>query len=219
MDIEKKRKEYNELLKNESAVFVYLDLANMFHWQEVLRWRFRVEDIMKQLFSFDSVKEIKVYYGFDNQNKEASIGFHKRIRKTGAILRSKPVKYIKKTIDEALLFKSKTLTLFDDGVRDKIKELIDMIKKEGYIIKEPKCNFDVEITMDMIDDTEKISAAVLFSGDSDLAAPLERVKLKGRKAYIVGVRNMTAKELHKVKNRYIDFGKFYSGKKTYPKDL
>jgi len=68
--------------------------------------------------------------------------------------------------------------------------------------------------MDMIDDIEKISGVILFSGDSDLAAPLERLKVKGKKIFIVGVRGMSATELHKVKDIYIDFGKFYRGKKT-----
>jgi len=34
-----------------------------------------------------------------------------------------------------------------------------------------------------------------------------------RKFYIVGVRGMTAGELHKIKDLYIDFGKFYAGTK------
>ena len=55
----------------------------------------------------------------------------------------------------------------------------------------------------------------MFSGDSDLAEPLQRLKIKGKKIYIIGVRGMTAGELHKVKDLYIDFGKFYNGKKRY----
>lgn len=71
--------------------------------------------------------------------------------------------------------------------------------------------------MEIIDDLEKVSAVLLFSGDSDLTAPLERAKLKGKKIYVVGVRGMTAGELHKVKDLYIDFGRFYDGKKNYLK--
>jgi len=56
---------------------------------------------------------------------------------------------------------------------------------------------------------------MLFSGDSDMCAPLARLKVKGKKIAIVGVRGMVAGELHKIKDKYIDFGKFYTGKKTY----
>jgi len=85
------------------------------------------------------------------------------------------------------------------------------------IIKEPKCNFDVEMAMDMIDDTEKVTAILLFSGDSDMKEPLERLKVKGKKVSIVGVRNQVARELHEIKDIYMDFGQFYSGTKTYIK--
>ena len=69
--------------------------------------------------------------------------------------------------------------------------------------------------MDMIDDVEKITAIMIFSGDSDLLEPLERLKVKGKKIGIVGVRGMVAGELHGIKDKYIDFGKFYTGKRAY----
>lgn len=202
-------------LDKETSLIVYFDLANMFHWQDHLGWKFRIEDLIEQLFSIQSVKEIKVYYGLNERDKENSEGFHKRIRKTGAILRTKPVKFIRKTVNKALFFKKSTLNLFDHQVNNKITNLINSIYKLGIIIEEPKCNFDVEMTMDMIDDLDKVTGIMLFSGDSDLLAPLERLKIKKKNIYIFGVRGMVAAELHKIKNVYIDFGKFYQGKKRY----
>jgi len=212
--LQKKYKKYIEILSKETALNAYLDLTNMFHWQDVLGWRFRIEDVVSQLLELPNVKEVKVYYGLNEKDKENSEAFHNRIKKTGAILRTKPMKFIKKDVNEALFFQRRTMTLFDGEIKKKIYELIDNLQKAGVIIEEPKCNFDVEITMDMIDDIEKISGVILFSGDSDLAAPLERLKVKGKKIFIVGVRGMSATELHKVKDIYIDFGKFYRGKKT-----
>ena len=212
--LQKKYKKYIEILSKETALNAYLDLTNMFHWQDVLGWRFRIEDVVSQLLELPNVKEVKVYYGLNEKDKENSEAFHNRIKKTGAILRTKPMKFIKKDVNEALFFQRRTMTLFDGEIKKKIYELIDNLQKAGVIIEEPKCNFDVEITMDMIDDIEKISGVILFSGDSDLAAPLERLKVKGKKIFIVGVRGMSATELHKVKDIYIDFWKFYRGKKT-----
>ena len=88
------------------------------------------------------------------------------------------MKFIPKTIQEGMFFQRKTLTLFDGGVKNKINELIDELQKSGIVIEEPKCNFDVEMTMDMLDDTDKLAAVMLFSGDSDMRAPLERLKVK-----------------------------------------
>lgn len=202
-------------LKKETALVAYLDLSNMFHWQGVLKWRFRLEDVVSELFTIPGMKEVRVYYGLDEKNLKRSKGFHKRIRKTGAILKSKPVKYIKKTVNDALLFRERTLTLFDGGMTTKINELVEEVQKAGITIEEPKCNFDVEMTMDMLDDLEKISGILLFSGDSDFHAPLERLKVKGKKVYVVGVRGQTSRELFQVCDRYINFGHFYQGRKNY----
>ena len=40
MNIEEKRKFYIATLEKETAFIAYLDLVNMFHWQEVLKWQF-----------------------------------------------------------------------------------------------------------------------------------------------------------------------------------
>jgi len=209
------REDYLEWIDQEASIFVYLDLTNMFHWQDVLGWKFRIEDLIKQLFTFSNIKEIKVYYGLNERDKENSEAFHCRIRKTGAILKNKPMKFISKDINEGLFFQRKTITLLDGNIKNKIRELIEELKKSDVIIEEPKCNFDVEISMDMMDDIEKTTAILLFSGDSDFKKPLERLKIKGKKIGVVGVRGQVAGELHNIKDKYIDFGKFYTGKKTY----
>ena len=209
------RKDYLEWINQEPSIFAYLDLTNMFHWQEVLGWRFRIEDVIKQLLGFQNVKEVKVYYGFNPEDEENSRAFHNRIKKTGVILRTKNMKFIEKDINEGLFFQRRTFTLFDGPIKNKIYELIDKLHKSGIIIREPKCNFDVEITMDMLDDAEKLTAVILFSGDSDLYASLHRLKVKTKKIGIVGVRGMVAMELHEIKDKYFDFGKFYNGKRNY----
>src|SRR3989338_2700770 len=211
------RNDYLDWINKEKAIIAYLDLTNMFHWQDVLGWKFRIEDAVGQLFTFSNIKEIKVYYGLNERDRKNSEAFHNRIRKTGAILKTKPMKFITKNINEGLFFQRRTMTLFDGLIKNKIQALIDELQKSGIIIEEPKCNFDVEMAMDMLDDAEKLTAVLLFSGDSDLLEPLERLKVKGKKIGVVGVRGGVASELHAVKDKYIDFGKFYTGKRAYIK--
>lgn len=211
------REDYIKWVNNQTAIYVYLDLTNIFHWQDVLGWKFRIEDMIEQLFTFPNIKEIKVYYGKNEKDLKNSEAFHNRIKKTGAILRAKPMKFIPKTIQEGMFFQRKTLTLFDGVVKNKINELIEELQKSGITIEEPKCNFDVEMTMDMLDDVEKMTAILLFSGDSDMCAPLERLKVKEKCIGVVGVRGKVAGELHQIKDKYIDFGKFYTGKREYIK--
>jgi len=209
------REDYLDWVSEETSVFAYLDLTNMFHWQDVLGWKFRIEDVVGQLYDFHNIKEVKVYYGQNGKDLKNSEAFHKRIKKSGAILRTKSMKFLEKNINEGMFFQRRTLTLFDGTVKEKIRELVEELHKSGIIIEEPKCNFDVEMAMDMLDDAEKATAIVLFSGDSDLFSPLERLKVKGKKIGVVGVRGKVSRELHQVKNKYMDFGKFYSGKRTY----
>lgn len=212
------RPDYLDWINQQTVIFVYLDLTNMLHWQDALGWKFRIEDVISQLFSFHNIKEIKVYYGKNERDPKNSEAFHNRIRKTGAILRTKPEKFISKSIKEEMFFQHKTLTLFDKSIKDKIQGLIEELQKAGMTaIEEPKCNFDVEIAMDILDDAEEFTSILLFSGDSDLRSPLQRLKVKGKKIGIVGVRGKVARELHEIKDKYIDFGKFYTGKRTYIK--
>lgn len=208
------REDYLKWISEETSIFAYLDLTNMFHWQDVLGWKFRIEDLVEQLFTFQNIKEIKIYYGLNDRDRKNSEAFHNRIKKTGAILKSKLMKFIPKTIKEGMFFQRKTFSFFDNSVKKKVKELIDKLYKSGIVIEEPKYNFDVEMAMDMLDDNEKFSAVLLFSGDSDMCAPLERLKIKNKKIGVVGVRGKVATELHNIKNKYIDFGKFYTGKRT-----
>jgi uncharacterized LabA/DUF88 family protein len=209
------RKDYLEWINKQTSIIAYLDLTNMFHWQNVLGWRFRVEDVIAQLFTFSNIKDIKIYYGLNPRDLKNSEAFHRRIKKTGAILRTKPMKFIPKTIEDGMFFQRKTFTLFDNKIKKKIWKLINELQRAEMLIEEPKCNFDVEMTMDILDDTEKITAILLFSGDSDMLSPLERLKVKGKKVCVVGVRGKVASELHNIKDKYIDFGKFYTGKRNY----
>ena len=171
--------------------------------------------MIKQLFSYPSIKEIKVYYGLNERESANSQAFHNRIKRTGAILRTKPMKFIVKDIDTGMFFQRRTITLLGESAKGKVQELVEHLEASGIVIEEPKCNFDVEMAMDMLDDAEKMTAALLFSGDSDLVGPLERLKVKGKRIGVCGVRNKVAGELHAVKDKYLDFGKLYTGKRTY----
>jgi hypothetical protein len=75
------REDYLKWIEKETSIFIYLDLTNMFHWQDVLGWKFRMEDIIGQLFTFSNIKEIKVYYGLNPRDRENSEAFHNRIKK------------------------------------------------------------------------------------------------------------------------------------------
>ena len=195
----------------ETSLIAFLDLANMFHWQDTLKWNFSIYYVIKQLLEIRTVKELRIYYGLNTRELQKSENFHQRLRKTGAIVISKPVKWIRKEITKDLFVKPSTLDLFDTNAHTKLDELIACLQQQGIVIEEPKCNFDVEMALDMLDNMDKISGILVFSGDSDLKEPLERFKLKEKHIYIFGVRGQVAAELWKVLTKYFDFGKWYQG--------
>jgi len=195
----------------ETSAIAFLDLTNMFHWQDTLKWNFSIYYIIEQLLNVKSIKEVRIYYGLNTRELQKSENFHQCLRKTGAIVISKPVKWIRKEITKNLFVKPSTLDLFDGNAHFKLVELINYLQKQGIVIEEPKCNFDVEMALDMLDNIDKVSGILVFSGDSDLKEPLERYKLKGKHIYVFGVRGQVAAELWKVLSDYINFGWWYQG--------
>ena len=70
------RSDYLDWVNKETSIFAYLDLTNMFHWQDVLGWRFRMEDAIGQFFTFPNIKEVKVYYGLNERRRLLCILYH-----------------------------------------------------------------------------------------------------------------------------------------------
>ncbi len=197
------------MLKKETAIMGYLDVANIIGWKKYLGWNVRTAKLVKQLREMQNMREVKVYYGTNRRKLEESEAFNRDVMKAGAILRTKPVKFIRKTVDLGMFFKKTTLGQLDMGTTTLVNSVVEAVQSSGAIIEEPKCNFDVEMTMDLMDDTERASGFMLFSGDSDFFAPLERLKLKGRRVYVVGARGAMSRELFVVADAFIDIGKLY----------
>lgn len=197
----------------ETSIIAILDLSNMFHWQETLKWQFSVYTVIKQLLDIRHMKEVRVYYGLNEHELVKSKNFHRRLRESGAILITKPVKWIKKTINKELLVKPSVLDQLNEDVHKKLDEFTKYCIEHDIRVEEPKCNFDVEMALDILDSSEKISSVLLFSGDSDLHEPLERLKLKRKRTYVFGVRNQVSRELFSSCERFVDFGKWYNGDK------
>lgn len=72
-----------------------------------------------------------------------------------------------------------------------------------FLNKIPKCNFDVEITMDMITKADKYDTTFLLSGDSDFGGLLSYLKEKGKKIVVLCTRNRMSKELQEVADVFI----------------
>ena len=58
-----------------------------------------------------------------------------------------------------------------------------------------KGNLDVELTIDVLENLEKFDSLILFSGDSDFAPLLKRVKEHGKRVIVASTKDHVAKEL------------------------
>jgi len=93
-----------------------------------------------------------------------------------------------------------------------------LITKPLKIIKAPeietgdirKANFDVEITIDVLERVDKFDTLVLFSGDSDFDYLIRKLRAKGKNVIVVSTKHHISKELVESSNKYIDLKKLRS---------
>lgn len=190
MDIEElKCKHYFFDTNKFGRVLVFIDFGNVRPWAEDFwpeenKKRITKEiDIAKLADICNLVKPWKklFYYGFFQKNENVDDDHSDNIKHTSSMYR----------LDKAK----------KSGFQVKNKE-IKMISKydeDGkYLGKYPKCNFDVEITMDILTKMPKYDTVMIFSGDSDFGGLLSYIKTKGKNVVVVCTRKRISKELQQV---------------------
>ncbi len=89
----------------EKKTNVYIDYANVRGWAQKLGWHVDVKRL-KQLFnSFDTVHEIKFYYGTMNGKVESEMMIS-TARELGYVVKTKPVKIMKLSINASRIANS-----------------------------------------------------------------------------------------------------------------
>jgi uncharacterized LabA/DUF88 family protein len=187
MDVrELKRNYYLFDPKEYGRIFAFVDFSNVRHWaksfwpEENKKYLRREIDIYKLSEVIDFVKPEKkfFYYGHYREHpglpseNPFNIKFRQSIyridkaRKAGFHVRTKDIK----EIDH-----------FDD---------------EGkFLGRISKCNFDVEMAMDMLLKLEKYDSVFLWSGDSDFHYLLQHLKSKKKKTITICGRDFASEEL------------------------
>jgi len=179
------KEKINEILidinKTQDRNIVIIDYGNVQKWEEGLRWKIGIKELRKLIKHFTKGKQFlrRFYYGSDFGSKE----------------------------------KSKTLTLWSSMVLNKakmnafeiqtkrVKYIPDRNYEAGFI---KKCNFDVEISVDLIKESKNYDKIILFSGDGDFGYLLEYLNNKYSKDCIVfGARGHIGKELYDAKDKGI----------------
>ena len=189
--IEKIAKSKEKVIRQLEGVFnsktrIYIDYANVRPWGEKLGWHIDLKRLKQFCDSFDTIEAVNFYNGY-LEGDERSENVKTEVENHKYILRTKPVKTMRFSIDASSISNDSTALLdqfikrsllrkYEVGTIEYLNDRFrDMNKRGEFYIEDRKCNFDVEIGVDMLLDCERNSADtfVLWSGDSDFADPVE----------------------------------------------
>lgn len=194
---------------------VYIDYANVRPWSYKLKWNVDIVRVKQFFDSFDSVESVRLYHGLlegDSRSEEENKKF---IKHYGLDYITKKVKILKKSIDVSSISKNspdilknfirnslllelkiQTIELLNDELR--------ILNKRGVVyLEDRKCNFDVEIGMDMYMDLERntCDCFILWSADSDFAEPIEKILEHGKKVYLFATTGVVSRELSDLRQK------------------
>lgn len=187
---------------------IYIDYANVRPWSTKLGWHIDLRRLKQFLDSFNTVEAINFYNGYlagDQRSEKEKT----EVENSKYILRTKPVKIMNFSINASSISNDSTSLLdqfvkrallrkYEIGTIEYLNERFgDMNKKGEFYIQDRKCNFDVEIGVDMLLDCERNSAEifVLWSGDSDFADPVEKLMSAGKKVILFATARKVSREL------------------------
>jgi len=187
---------------------VYIDYANVRPWSVRLGWHIDLRRLKQFLDSFDTIEAVNLYNGYlegdDRSKKEIE-----EVENQKYVVRTKPVKILRFSVDASSVSSDSTALLVQFVRRALLRKyevetieylnnrFKDMNKKGEFYIEDRKCNFDVEIGVDMLMDLERngTETYVLWSGDSDFSDPVEKLLKAGKKVFLFATAGKVSKEL------------------------
>lgn len=167
-------------------IFVFVDFGNVRHWaksfwpKENKKYLQKEIDIEKIATVCEWIRPSRkfFYYGHWPENKKFSPEHENNNKFRQSIFR----------VDKA--------AKAGFTIRTKEIKMIDKFDENGrFLNRFPKCNFDVEIAMDMILKIEKYDSIFLWSGDSDFDGLLRYLKSKDKRTIAICAREFASEEL------------------------
>lgn len=158
--------------KLRGDALVCIDWANVHGWQKKLRWSIDARKLIEYFKTYPAVKKIKFYFGTDiTQESKDFINSLKRLENGVFQVVTKNVKYIPVEI---------------------ISNDTEKISSGNQ--KRRKCDFDVEITRDALNNTNNFQTFILVSGDGDYAPLIDDLVHKDKKTILIFAKGCKGKE-------------------------
>ena len=171
----------NQLAKTKDRNIVIIDFANVDRWEDSLKWKIGIKKLGQLVSNIAYGKKFlrRFYYGEDYGPKDKSI---------------KMIKW-----SEQIIMSAKYSAF--EVVSKRVKYIPDDKYATGFI---KKCNLDIEMAVDLIREKDNYDAAIIFSGDGDLAYVCQYIHDEFKKSiYLFGARNHVGKELIDAKSKGI----------------
>jgi uncharacterized LabA/DUF88 family protein len=158
-------------------IFTFVDFGNVNYWYEKDRTDFDNNLLSQNQKLIVGIEKLSCFINLFSTQKRFYYGLDQRDKSTwhityladryNFIVNKKPIQWIKHYLE----------------VKDKNIKLNHKIRRDrdGIFIEIPKCNFDVEITIDAIRLVEHYDTFALFSGDSDFSMLLKFLRRKGKR--------------------------------------
>ena len=192
-----------------ARVAMYIDSAKIRPWSQFLGWHIDNKRMKQFLDSFDNIVGCKFYQGILEGDKKSE-SEKEEIKRCGYTLRTKPVKIMRFSVDassipidspillDKFIRRSLLRKLSGETIEYLNSRFTEMNKLGTTMIEDRKCNFDVEIGIDMLLDNERqsIDTFVLWSGDSDFYDPLRQLLQNGKNAILFATTGQVSKELN-----------------------
>jgi len=179
-----------KIFKLRGKTLAIIDWANVYGWFEKLKWEIDPKKLYDYLKSYSEIYDIRFYFGIERGNKRSE-KFHEEIKGIGYNLISKEVKWV--PVDLKIThFKDNNRRIRSIAQAFGEKELYDLFEKFLKELHIPfggqfyrrKCDFDCEITLDIMNNINQLDGVILFSGDGDYAI-LANELIKRKKQIIV----------------------------------
>lgn len=171
----KKFLENFEQIRNRNIVII--DFGNVQKWENGLSWKIGVHELgnLTKHLTTGSKFLRRFYYGSDlGQNEKQQIT----------------------TMWSAAILNKARMSGFE-VITKRVKYIHDKNYTTGFV---KKCNFDLEMMLDLIREQKNYDTIFLFSGDGDMACVLEYLhSVYNKKIYIFGARDHTGREIFDAK--------------------
>lgn len=188
----------NFRLKLKDRAVVLIDWANVYGWNKHRHKPIDPRKLYSYLKSYKEVDDIRFYYGLDKHPKSKQ--FLKEVKHIGFSVVTKDVKYIPVSLDSShfrQLAKEVKESLASIKSLDpkNIEKILQILNRK---ILRRKCDFDIEIAMDIHNLQDKFDTFIFFSGDGDFAPLINYLASKRKQVIVVFGEGHLGKEIAKL---------------------